>query len=135
MIQVKDIMKLTGLSYRQVQYWDDEIIQAPKRKEKEGEANFRCFSLQDALMYKALSELKTLGISLQGIRKRYLDQLLKIFNFPQFGPNSSIIKWGNKLALLYNGSGLYVPSSTRANRAFSTILFYDSCIERLGINT
>lgn len=96
-IPVKHIMKVAGLTYRQVQYWDDKIIKSNKRIAVNGKNQYRDFSEFDLTLYKAISSLKSLGISLQEIQKRYLSDLLNLTSHPLFIFGGKIIKIEERL--------------------------------------
>ena len=71
-------MKVTGLSYRQIQYWDKRIVSVDRRIGKDSKARYRSFKINDVVAYKVCAELRSLGISLQRVRKTFLPQLEEI---------------------------------------------------------
>lgn len=130
MIQAKDVRKVTGLSYRQIQYWDSRIVTVARKPGKSQKVSFRTFTEKDVLLYRAVANLKKMGVSLQMIRKYFLGQLQDIFRHEHFGPYSKIIAWGNKLALVHDSGGIYAPLN-RDNKLFKVILDYNFCIAML----
>ncbi|HEX8926764.1 MAG TPA: MerR family transcriptional regulator [Terriglobales bacterium] len=68
------VQQLTGLSARQLQWWDERGIVKPAR-----EGHRRLYSLEDLAEIAVICELRRRGFSLQRIRKviRYLQRELK----------------------------------------------------------
>ena len=130
-IQAKDVRRVTGLSYRQIQYWDSRIVDIARRTGENQKVSFRTFSAKDVLVYKAVANLKKLGISLQMARKKFLKPLQEIFNHSSFGPGSKIILWGDRLALLYNHEQIFVPVKPD-EIVYTVILDYDISIAILN---
>lgn len=63
------VCRLTGLSTRQVDYWDRRHILKPSVQEATGYGSVRLYSLLDVVQLKVAKTLKDLGIGLPQIRK------------------------------------------------------------------
>ncbi|HLF86318.1 MAG TPA: MerR family transcriptional regulator [Nitrospiria bacterium] len=63
------VIKLTGLSERQVDYWDRTHFIKPSIKEASGYGTTRLYSFSDLVQLKVAKTLRETGISLQKIRK------------------------------------------------------------------
>lgn len=126
MIQAKDIMRVTGLTYRQIQYWDGKIVE-----ENESLSRCRSFYLSDLMIYSATARLKQLGISLQKIRKNYLDDIKYIIlDDQEFGSGSQIVLIGNTL---FHLRGSLTTPRNPGNPSYSLVVDYHECIDKLGL--
>jgi DNA-binding transcriptional MerR regulator len=69
----RDVVKLTGISPRQLQWWDERGIVVPAR-----EGHMRVYSLDDLAEVAVICELRERGFSLQKIRRvvRFLQREL-----------------------------------------------------------
>ena len=69
----RDVVKLTGISPRQLQWWDERGIVVPAR-----EGHLRVYSLDDLAEVAVICELRERGFSLQKIRRvvRFLQKEL-----------------------------------------------------------
>ena len=69
----RDVVKLTGISPRQLQWWDEGGIVVPAR-----EGHMRVYSLDDLAEVAVICELRERGFSLQKIRRviRFLQKEL-----------------------------------------------------------
>ena len=65
----KTACKLTGITYRQLVYWDETHFIKPSLSEAEGTGSVRLYSFTDLVQLKVANALKTQGVSLQKIRK------------------------------------------------------------------
>jgi len=129
MIQAKDIMRVTGLSYRQVQYWDGKIIDQNRTTPS---SKYRIFSIMDLMMYAAASELKRQGISLQEIRQKYLWRLNQIlYVHSNFEHGSKIIRIND--VLFHLRGQLTAPRKLSSKPPFSLVVSYDDCVDKLGM--
>ena len=63
------IIKITGLTQRQVDYWDRTHFIKPSVKEASGYGTARLYSFQDLVQLKVAKTLIDKGVSLQKIRK------------------------------------------------------------------
>lgn len=65
----KTVIKITGLTKRQVDYWDRTHFIKPSIKEASGQGTSRLYSFVDLVQMKVARTLMGKGISLQKIRK------------------------------------------------------------------
>jgi predicted RNase H-like HicB family nuclease len=65
----KTVSKITGLSFRQVDYWDRTHFIKPSVSEASGYGSVRLYSFNDLIQLKVAKTLVDKGISLQKIRK------------------------------------------------------------------
>ena len=77
----KTVAQLTGLTQRQIDYWDRSHFVKPSLKEAAGYGSGRLYSFIDLVQLKVAKALKDKGISLQKIRKS-INYLKK--HFPDF---------------------------------------------------
>jgi predicted RNase H-like HicB family nuclease len=75
----KTVMKLTGLTERQIDYWDRTHFVKPTLKEAAGYGSGRLYAFNDLVQLKVAKAFKDKGLSLQKIRKS-INYLKK--NFP-----------------------------------------------------
>ncbi|MCL4873491.1 MerR family transcriptional regulator [bacterium] len=75
----KTASKLTGVTYRQLVYWDETHLIKPSISGAEGTGSTRLYSFTDLVQLRVARALKTQGVSLQKIRKA-INWLRK--NFP-----------------------------------------------------
>jgi DNA-binding transcriptional MerR regulator len=67
--RVPEVIKLVGVTYRQLDYWTrTNLIQASIR-EAGGSGTQRLYSFTDVLELKAIKKMEDMGLSLQKIRK------------------------------------------------------------------
>jgi predicted RNase H-like HicB family nuclease len=65
----KTVSRITGLSFRQVDYWDRTHFIKPSVREAAGHGSVRLYSFNDLVQLKIAKTLMDKGISLQKIRK------------------------------------------------------------------
>ena len=65
----KNVAQLTGLTQRQIDYWDRSHFVKPSLKEASGYGSGRLYSFVDLVQLKVAKALKDKGVSLQKIRK------------------------------------------------------------------
>lgn len=65
----KAVSKITGLSFRQIDYWDSTHFIKPSVSEASGYGSVRLYSFNDLIQLKVAKTLMDKGISLQKIRK------------------------------------------------------------------
>lgn len=65
----KTVSKITGLSFRQIDYWDRTHFIKPSVSEASGYGSVRLYSFNDLIQLKVAKTLMDKGISLQKIRK------------------------------------------------------------------
>lgn len=76
------VCKLTGLTKRQIDYWDRIHFIKPSIREASGYGSIRLYSFTDLVQLKVASTLKDKGLSVQKIRKS-INYLKK--TFPEVG--------------------------------------------------
>src|SRR4030066_1903340 len=86
----KTVIQVTGLTMRQVDYWDRTHFIKPSLKEASGYGTARLYSFKDLVQLKAAKTLIEQGLSLQKIRKA-ITYLKK--NFPDRETPLSEIKF------------------------------------------
>jgi predicted RNase H-like HicB family nuclease len=65
----KTVSKITGLSFRRIDYWDSTHFIKPSVSEASGYGSVRLYSFNDLIQLKVAKTLMDKGISLQRIRK------------------------------------------------------------------
>lgn len=63
------VSSLTGVSLRQLQYWDEQRFIAPALTARKGRGRKRLYSFRDLVSLRVAGQLRKAGISLQQIRK------------------------------------------------------------------
>jgi DNA-binding transcriptional MerR regulator len=99
----RDVVSLTGITLRQLQWWDERRIVVPSR-----EGRRRLYSMEDLAEVAVICELRSRGFSLQRVRKvmRFLQR--------EFGKRLAEIVSGNcEYHLLTDGKTLYLETSPR----------------------
>jgi DNA-binding transcriptional MerR regulator len=96
-------MALTGITARQLQWWDERGVVKPQR-----EGHRRLYSMNHLTEVAVICELRRKGFSLQGVRKvlRFLDR--------EFGKGlAEIVNRSSDYHLLTDGTHLYLETSAR----------------------
>jgi DNA-binding transcriptional MerR regulator len=99
----QEVIALTGVTARQLQWWDERGVVKPER-----EGHRRLYSLQNVMAMAVICELRRKGFSLQGVRKvmRFLDR--------EFGKGlAEIVSRNSDVHLLTDGKHLYLETSAR----------------------
>ena len=99
----RDVVGLTGITPRQLQWWDEQGIVVPAR-----EGHRRLYSMGDLTEVMVICELLRRGFSLQRVRKvvRFLQR--------EFGKRLAETVGGtSEYHLLTDGSNLYLETSAR----------------------
>jgi DNA-binding transcriptional MerR regulator len=99
----QDVIALTGITARQLQWWDERGVVKPER-----EGHRRLYSMQHLTEIAVICELRRKGFSLQGVRKvmRFLDR--------EFGKRlAEIVSRTSDVHLLTDGTHLYLETSAR----------------------
>src|SRR6202041_3584857 len=98
-----DVIALTGITARQLQWWDERGVVKPER-----EGRRRLYSMQDLTEMAVICELRRKGFSLQGVRKvmRFLHREFSKGLAEIVGRNSDV-------HLLTDGTHLYLETSAR----------------------
>lgn len=63
------VSKITGITQRQLQYWDDQNLVKPSIRSASGKGTVRLYSFTDLVQLQVLKKLRDNGISLQKIKK------------------------------------------------------------------
>jgi DNA-binding transcriptional MerR regulator len=97
----RDVVRLTGITLRQLQWWDERGIVVPSR-----EGHRRLYSMDDLVEVSVICDLRRRGFSLQGVRKviRFLKREFKKRLAETVGGRSNY-------HLLTDGSSLYLETS------------------------
>jgi len=99
----QDVIALTGITARQLQWWDERGVVKPEHV-----GHRRIYTMQNVLEMAVICELRRKGFSLQGVRKvmRFLQR--------EFGKGLSEITGRNSdVHLLTDGTHLYLETSVR----------------------
>lgn len=99
----KDVISLTGITARQLQWWDERGIVVPAR-----EGHRRLYSMEDLAEVAVICELRQRGFSLQGVRKvmRFLQR--------EFSKRlAETVSGTSDYHLLTDGRTLYLETSPR----------------------
>jgi DNA-binding transcriptional MerR regulator len=99
----RDVVSLTGITPRQLQWWDERHIVVPSR-----EGRRRLYSMEDLAEVAVICELRHRGFSLQRVRKvmRFLQR--------EFGKRlAEIVSGTSEYHLLTDGKTLYLETSPR----------------------
>jgi DNA-binding transcriptional MerR regulator len=97
------VIALTGITARQLQWWDERGVVKPERQ-----GHRRIYSMQNLTVIAVICELRRKGFSLQGVRKvmRFLDREVGKGLAEIVGRNSDV-------HLLTDGTHLYLETSAR----------------------
>ncbi len=99
----RDVIQLTGITARQLQWWDERRIVVPSR-----EGHRRFYSMEDLAEVAVICELRRKGFSLQRVRKvmRFLQK--------EFGKRlAETVSGASEYHLLSDGRTLYLETSPR----------------------
>ena len=99
----QEVIALTGVTARQLQWWDERGVVRPERQ-----GHRRLYSMQNVMEMAVICELRRKGFSLQGVRKvmRFLQR--------EFGKGlAEIVSRGSDVHLLTDGTHLYLETSAR----------------------
>jgi DNA-binding transcriptional MerR regulator len=99
----REVIELTGISARQLQWWDERGVVRPDR-----EGHRRLYSMKHLTEVAVICELRRKGFSLQGVRKvvRFLDR--------EFGKGlAETVEQSSEVHLLTDGTHLYLETSAR----------------------
>jgi DNA-binding transcriptional MerR regulator len=99
----RDVVALTGITPRQLQWWDEQGIVVPAR-----DGHRRLYSLQDLTEVAVICQLRSRGFSLQRVRK--VMHLLKT----EFNKRlAETVSGVSEYHLLTDGSHLYLETSVQ----------------------
>ena len=99
----RDVIALTGITARQLQWWDERGVVRPER-----EGHRRLYSLNQLTEIAVICQLRRKGFSLQGVRKvvRFLER--------EFGKRlAEIVDRNSEIHLLTDGKDLYLETSAK----------------------
>jgi DNA-binding transcriptional MerR regulator len=99
----QDVIAMTGITPRQLQWWDERGVVKPDR-----EGHRRLYSMQHLTAVAVICELRRKGFSLQGVRKvmRFLDR--------EFGKGlAELVGRNSDYHLLTDGKRLYLETSAK----------------------
>src|SRR5579863_5618456 len=99
----RDVVSLTGITPRQLQWWDERHIVVPTR-----EGRRRLYSMEDLAEIAVICQLRRRGFSLQRVRKvmRFLQH--------EFGKRlAETVTGASEYHLLTDGKTLYLETSPR----------------------
>ncbi len=99
----QEVIALTGITARQLQWWDERGVVKPERV-----GHRRLYSMQNLTEMAVICELRRKGFSLQGVRKvmRFLQR--------EFGKGlAEIVGRNSDVHLLTDGTHLYLETSAR----------------------
>jgi DNA-binding transcriptional MerR regulator len=99
----QDVIALTGITPRQLQWWDERGVVKPARQ-----GHRRLYSMNQLTEVAVICELRRKGFSLQAVRKvlRFLGR--------EFGKGlAEIVNSNSEYHLLTDGSHLYLETSAR----------------------
>ena len=99
----RQVLALTGITARQLQWWDERGIVVPARA-----GHHRLYSLDDVVEVAVICDLRRRGFSLQRVRKvvRFLQR--------EFGKRlAETVSGGSEYHLLTDGTRLYLETSAR----------------------
>lgn len=98
-----EVIDLTGVSARQLQWWDERGLVVPRK-----EGHRRLYSADDLAEIAVISELKRRGFSLQRVRK-----VVKFLR-KEFGRGLAAVAGStNEFHLLTDGSRIYLETSAQ----------------------
>ncbi len=98
-----EVIALTGVTARQLQWWDERGVVKPERS-----GHRRLYSMDNVMAMAVICELRRKGFSLQGVRKvmRFLQR--------EFGKGmAEIVGRNSDVHLLTDGTHLYLETSAR----------------------
>lgn len=100
-LSTRDVARLAGVSYRQIDYWARTGLLKPSGREARGKGSRRRYTFQDAVAIRTVSHLRALGCPLQKIRKAV--RFLKT-HFPTDSNAGPLAR----LTLLTDGADVYL---------------------------
>ena len=108
----KEVCKVIGISYRQLDYWDSSGFIQPSVARAKGTGTTRIYSFVDLVCLRTAKRLRDSGISLQKIRKSV--DYLRV-HFPELGsPLADVV-------FLTNGTTVFILTRDR-NTALDTVM-------------
>jgi DNA-binding transcriptional MerR regulator len=99
----QEVIALTGITARQLQWWDERGVVKPQRQ-----GHRRLYTMQNLTEVAVICQLRRKGVSLQGVRKvmRFLER--------EVGKGlAEIVSRNSDVHLLTDGTHLYLETSAR----------------------
>ncbi|MHB1325242.1 MAG: MerR family transcriptional regulator [Thermoleophilia bacterium] len=115
----KTACKLTGITKRQIDYWDSTHLIKPSIQEAGGRGTVRLYSFEDLVQLAVVKKLKDQGIKLQKIRKSII-YLRK--NFPEVKKPLARLKFitdGETIFILTQDKKVILDTLARGQLVFS----------------
>jgi len=69
--RVPDVVRIVGISYRQLDYWARTGLVRPSVRDAQGSGSQRLYSFQDLALLKLIKRMLDSGVGLQQIRKAW----------------------------------------------------------------
>ncbi|MBI5749686.1 MAG: MerR family transcriptional regulator [Nitrospinae bacterium] len=116
------IIKITGLTQRQVDYWDRTHFIKPSIKEASGYGTARLYSFKDLVQLKVAKTLIDKGVTLQKIRKA-ITYLKK--NFPDIEKPLSEMRFltdGDTIFVLTDKKGIILDTLSKGQLVFAVAI-------------
>lgn len=100
----KDVARLTGLSYRQIQYWDSSGFIRPSYRRR---GRYRCYTFGDLVLLEVARRQREAGLSVQRLR-RLVAALAPLVSQapPDQLENYTFFLEGERVLLFYTGEML-----------------------------
>jgi len=98
----RDVVELTGITARQLQWWDERRIVIPER-----EGRNRVYSAEDLVDILVIEELRRRRISLQQVRR-----VLRLLHMEVHARLADLVQDGGELHLLLDGKHIYLESDS-----------------------
>ena len=104
----KEVVKIIGISYRQIQYWDKTNFIRPSYR---SHGKYRQYTFSDLVQMKVAKLLRDRDVSIQRLRKiiKGLRDLLPRINFPL--SECSLLIEGEKILVFHGDVLMDVPTS------------------------
>jgi DNA-binding transcriptional MerR regulator len=99
----RDVLELTGVTARQLQWWDEKRVVVPER-----EGRNRIYSTADLVEILVIEELRRRHISLQQVRR-----VLRFLRKEVHGRLADIVQGRKEHHLLLDGKHVYLESDSR----------------------
>lgn len=93
-----DVSRLTGVSLRQLQWWDEQRVVSPRH-----EGHKRVYSMEEVLEISMIAELRRKGFSLQKIRR-----VLKLMQKEMAKRLGQILSGDKEVHLLTDGKSIHL---------------------------
>ena len=91
--RVPDVVRIVGISYRQLDYWARTGLVRPSVQDAHGSGTQRLYSFQDLALLKLIKRMLDSGVGLQQIRKAW--GTLRVLKEPPLG--TTLISDGSRI--------------------------------------